>query len=149
VTSMTGWRRPWPRTPAGSGPSPTLPRCDPRASAAELSRAVEELGFAGTMIHGQTLACSSMTRPPRPSWPPRSGSAQAAAFLATDSPTTGTKRTGKNDCSLRCPGELWSVLYLATERTPEILAAQAEWQSRLLPGAADQMAIEADGCQTR
>jgi predicted TIM-barrel fold metal-dependent hydrolase len=32
----------------------TLPMCDPIASAAELSRAVEELGFAGTMIHGQT-----------------------------------------------------------------------------------------------
>jgi hypothetical protein len=43
--------------------------------------------------------------------------------------------------------ELWSVLYLTPERTPEILAAQAEWQTRLLPAAADQMAIEADGCQ--
>lgn len=43
--------------------------------------------------------------------------------------------------------ELWSVLYLTAERTPEILAAQAEWQTRLLPAAADQMAIEADGCQ--
>jgi hypothetical protein len=32
----------------------TLPMCDPRASAAELSRAVEELGFVGAMIHGQT-----------------------------------------------------------------------------------------------
>ena len=32
----------------------TLPMCDPKASAAELSRAVEELGFVGTMIHGQT-----------------------------------------------------------------------------------------------
>lgn len=43
--------------------------------------------------------------------------------------------------------ELWSVLYLAPERTPEILAGQAEWQTRLLPAAADQMAVEADGCQ--
>jgi hypothetical protein len=42
--------------------------------------------------------------------------------------------------------ELWSVLYLTAERTPEILAAQAEWQTRLLPSAADQMAAEADGC---
>jgi uncharacterized protein len=32
----------------------TLPMRDPKASAAELSRAVEELGFVGTMIHGQT-----------------------------------------------------------------------------------------------
>jgi hypothetical protein len=43
--------------------------------------------------------------------------------------------------------ELWSVLYLTAERTPEILAAHAERQTRLLPGAADQMAVEADGCQ--
>jgi hypothetical protein len=43
--------------------------------------------------------------------------------------------------------ELWSVLYLAGERSPEILAAQAEWQTRLLPAAADQMAIEGEGCQ--
>ena len=42
--------------------------------------------------------------------------------------------------------ELWSVLYLTAERTPEILAAQAEWQTRLLPLAADQMALETDGC---
>jgi predicted TIM-barrel fold metal-dependent hydrolase len=32
----------------------TLPMCDPAAAAAELSRAVEELGLVGTMIHGQT-----------------------------------------------------------------------------------------------
>jgi len=43
--------------------------------------------------------------------------------------------------------ELWSVLYLTAERSPEILAAQAEWQTRLLPAAADQMAADADGCQ--
>ena len=42
--------------------------------------------------------------------------------------------------------ELWSVLYLAADRSPEILAAQAEWQSRLLPAAADQMAAETDSC---
>jgi len=43
--------------------------------------------------------------------------------------------------------ELWSVLYLSAERSPEILAAQAEWQTRLLPAAADQMAVETDHCQ--
>jgi hypothetical protein len=32
----------------------TLPMSDPKASATELSRAVEELGFVGAMIHGQT-----------------------------------------------------------------------------------------------
>jgi hypothetical protein len=43
--------------------------------------------------------------------------------------------------------ELWSVLYLTAERSPEILAAQAEWQTRLLPAAADQMAAETEACQ--
>jgi hypothetical protein len=43
--------------------------------------------------------------------------------------------------------ELWSVLYLTTGRSPEILAAQAEWQTRLLPAAADQMAAETEACQ--
>lgn len=32
----------------------TLPMCDPEASAAELRRGIEELGFVGAMIHGQT-----------------------------------------------------------------------------------------------
>lgn len=45
--------------------------------------------------------------------------------------------------------ELWSALYLGTTRTDRILAAQAEWQTRLLPGAADQMAADADGCTHR
>ncbi len=45
--------------------------------------------------------------------------------------------------------ELWSVLYLGTARSDRILAAQAEWQTRLLPGAADQMAADADGCPHR
>jgi len=42
--------------------------------------------------------------------------------------------------------ELWSVLYLAPRRTAAALAAQAEWQTRLLPAAADQMARETTGC---
>ena len=45
--------------------------------------------------------------------------------------------------------ELWSVLYLAADRSDRILAAQAEWQTRLLPAAADQMAEEASGCPHR
>jgi hypothetical protein len=43
--------------------------------------------------------------------------------------------------------ELWSVLYLTPRRTAAALAAQAEWQTRLLPAAADQMARETTGCQ--
>jgi hypothetical protein len=42
--------------------------------------------------------------------------------------------------------ELWSVLYLGADRRDTILAAQAEWQTRLLPAVADQMAAEASGC---
>jgi hypothetical protein len=43
--------------------------------------------------------------------------------------------------------ELWSVLYLGTNRTTSTLAAQGEWQTRLLPAAADQMATETTGCR--
>jgi hypothetical protein len=42
--------------------------------------------------------------------------------------------------------ELWSVLYLGPRRTPSILAAQSEWQTRLLTAAAEQMAYEASSC---
>jgi hypothetical protein len=42
--------------------------------------------------------------------------------------------------------ELWSALYLAPQRDGRLLAAQAEWQTRLLPAAAEQMACEAAGC---
>ena len=42
--------------------------------------------------------------------------------------------------------ELWSVLYLNPDRNPAALVAQAEWQTRLLPAAADQMALEASNC---
>jgi hypothetical protein len=42
--------------------------------------------------------------------------------------------------------ELWSVLYLRPERTGGVLASQAEWQTRLLPAAAEQMAYDATGC---
>ncbi len=42
--------------------------------------------------------------------------------------------------------ELWSVLYLSNARSAGTLAAQSEWQTRLLPAAADQMAREGNGC---
>jgi hypothetical protein len=42
--------------------------------------------------------------------------------------------------------ELWTVLYLAPQRDAPILAAQAEWHTRLLPAAANQMASEATSC---
>jgi hypothetical protein len=43
--------------------------------------------------------------------------------------------------------ELWSVLYLTPQRTGGSLAAQAEWQTRLLPAAAEQMATETSNCE--
>ncbi|MGH3273194.1 MAG: hypothetical protein ACRDNZ_02575, partial [Streptosporangiaceae bacterium] len=42
--------------------------------------------------------------------------------------------------------ELWSFLYLAPERAGPTLAAQAEWQTRLLPAAAEQMVFDVTGC---
>ena len=42
--------------------------------------------------------------------------------------------------------ELWSVLYLQGKRTPGMLAGQAEWQTRLVTAAADQMARETARC---
>ncbi len=43
--------------------------------------------------------------------------------------------------------ELWSALYLNPTRNGAALAGQAEWQTRLLPAAAEQMALEATGCR--
>jgi hypothetical protein len=42
--------------------------------------------------------------------------------------------------------ELWSVLYLQPRRAAPMLTGQAEWQSRLLPAAADAMALETRDC---
>jgi hypothetical protein len=42
--------------------------------------------------------------------------------------------------------EMHSVLYLQAERSAGTLAAQAEWQTRLLPAAVDQMADECHAC---
>jgi len=42
--------------------------------------------------------------------------------------------------------ELWSVLYLAPARTAGTLAGQAEWHTRLLTAAAEQLARETHGC---
>jgi hypothetical protein len=42
--------------------------------------------------------------------------------------------------------QLWSVLYLAPARTAGTLAGQAEWHTRLLAAAADQLARETRRC---
>lgn len=43
--------------------------------------------------------------------------------------------------------ELWSVLYLAEDRTKSVLAGQAELQTRILPAIAAQLEREAVGCE--
>jgi hypothetical protein len=43
--------------------------------------------------------------------------------------------------------ELWSVLYLSSDRTAGTLAGQAEWNTRLLAAAAEQLARETRGCR--
>ncbi len=43
--------------------------------------------------------------------------------------------------------ELWSALYLGSHRTASTLAAQAEWQTRLMPAAAAQMTTDATNCR--
>jgi hypothetical protein len=43
--------------------------------------------------------------------------------------------------------ELWSLLYLAPDRTAGTIASQAEWQTRLLPALAEQMYLETNRCQ--
>ena len=45
--------------------------------------------------------------------------------------------------------ELWTVLYVRPSRPPGILVSQAEWQTRLMPAAAEQMYKAAAGCEHR
>jgi hypothetical protein len=49
--------------------------------------------------------------------------------------------------SLDWLSELWSALYLQPRRTTGSLAGQAEWQTRLLPAVAGQMAAETARCE--
>jgi hypothetical protein len=42
--------------------------------------------------------------------------------------------------------ELWAVLYLQPGRDPALVAAQAEYQARILPALADQLRIETNRC---
>lgn len=70
-------------------------------------------------------------------------------------PSYGRLATALPDCWEQHPlclflldwlSELWSVLYLAPQRNSGMLAAQGEWQTRLLPAAAEQMAFETATC---
>ena len=48
--------------------------------------------------------------------------------------------------ALDIAAELWSVLYLQATRTPGVLSAQAEYQTRILPALAGQMMTETRRC---
>jgi hypothetical protein len=48
--------------------------------------------------------------------------------------------------ALDIAAELWSVLYLQAVRTPAMLSAQAEYQTRVLPALAGQMQAETHRC---
>ena len=48
--------------------------------------------------------------------------------------------------ALDIAAELWSVLYLQATRTPGVLSAQAEYQTRILPALAGQMMTETRHC---
>jgi hypothetical protein len=48
--------------------------------------------------------------------------------------------------ALDIASQLWSALYLQPERTPGLLSAQAEYQVRILPALAAQLATETTGC---
>jgi hypothetical protein len=48
--------------------------------------------------------------------------------------------------ALDIAAELWSVLYLQASRTPGVLSAQAEYQTRILPALAEQMLTETHRC---
>ena len=108
-----------------------------------------------------------------PSWPPRAPAAprfwkpgdparqDAAGKLRAwveqvYRPGYGHLAAGLGECWEQHPlclyildwlSELWSVLYLAPSRTAGTLAGQAEWHTRLLTAAADQLARETRGCR--
>ncbi len=48
--------------------------------------------------------------------------------------------------ALDIASQLWSALYLQPERTTGLLSAQAEYQVRILPAVAAQLATETTGC---
>jgi hypothetical protein len=71
-------------------------------------------------------------------------------------PGYGHLASGLGECWERHPlclyvldwlSELWSVLYLRPGRTAGTLAGQAEWHTRLLTAAAEQLGRETKGCR--
>jgi hypothetical protein len=48
--------------------------------------------------------------------------------------------------ALDIASDLWSVLYLQPQRTPGLLSAQAEYQTRILPALAEQLMAETSRC---
>ncbi|MHB1431495.1 MAG: hypothetical protein ACYCVZ_05195 [Streptosporangiaceae bacterium] len=100
---------------------------------------------------------------PAPRWHAMDAEEKAAAVSRLASwvetvlrPSYGTVAAGLAACwpdhrlaliTLDWLSELHSVLYLQPKRTASMLAGQAEYQTRLLPAAVEQLRRETTGCQ--
>jgi hypothetical protein len=129
----------------------------------DLSRRISELAARLDGIHPAGTRDGEQAYRPEPgarSWADGDARDQAVTrlrALVADiyRPGYGHLAAGLGDCWDQHPfclytldwlSELWSVLYLEPCRDAAALAGQAEWQTRLLPAAAGQMAAETSRC---
>ena len=140
------------------------------STAAEHSGAIDglaaEVASIAGLVAGQATADStgSTACQPAPSprlWKPDGRERDDATARLRDwvdqvyRPGYGHLAAGLGDCWDQHPlclygldwlSELWTALYLQPRRTAAILAAQAEWQTRLLTAVSDQLAQETRRC---
>lgn len=99
---------------------------------------------------------------PSPRWFELTGPERAAAVARLDSWVKRVYGPGYGHLAARLPvcwarhdfclytldwlSELWSVLYLQPDRSPNVLVGQAELMTRLMTAASKDMAAEATGC---
>jgi hypothetical protein len=100
-------------------------------------------GLAAHTAHGADQDAAAYQPPATPKLWKLDGPARDAAIGKLRAWVEQVYRPGYGHLAL---SELWSVLYLAPARTPGTLAGQAEWHTRLLAGAAEQLARETRGC---
>jgi hypothetical protein len=117
---------------------------------------------AGEIVPADERGAASYTPAPAPRWWALQGEARdgAAARLRAwveeiFRPGYGLVSAALGSCWESHPiclygldwlSELWSVLYLQSGRTAGTLSAQAEFQTRILPAIAGQMAAETSRC---
>jgi hypothetical protein len=133
--------------------------------AAALGRAVQEHAAALTQ-----LAATSQTDPdpdgycpgPAPTWWKLAAADRGEPIARLRAwvdqvyrPGYGHLAAGLSPCwpahdlclyGLDIAAELWSVLYLQPVRSPALVSAQAEYQTRILPALADQLRLETNRC---